>query len=200
MERLFTRLYAGIAVCGLIVLALSFAPWVKFHSVSVPGDTSPAISYNLAGTHTSRWRDLDQLDRNTPEEDNWCSCYVSAGDGWITAGLGILLVLVAGFGWWVQHDRAASVAGGIVALVALGLSGFDAIADWQAIIYTNLQRLEALDGTIQIGLIGVVLASALAAVLSGLALGFAWLYDRPADEEEMMIADEQSMDGGESWA
>jgi hypothetical protein len=203
MERLFTRLYAGLAVCGLLVIVLSFLPWVKFHSGTFEGDTGAKVTITLSGTHTSRWRDLDEIGRNDAiEEDGWCSCHVGAGDGYFTAGLGAVLVLIAAFGWRSELDRPASIAGGIVSLGVLGLSGFDAIAAWQAIIYTNLQRLEAADGSIQPALLAVVAASAVAAVLSGLALGFAWLYDQPDDEdEEMIIADENSTNGGsESWA
>ena len=204
MERLFTRLYAALAVCGLLVILLSFLPWVKFHSGTFEGDTGAKVTITLSGTHTSRWRDLDEIGRNdAKEEDGWCSCYVSTGDGYLTAFLGAALVAIAVFGWRSELDRPASIAGGIISLGALGISGFDAIADWQAIIYTNLQRLEAADGGIQPALLAVVAASALAAVLSGLALGFAWLYDQPEndEEEETMIEDEQTMNGGsESWA
>lgn len=202
MERLYTRLYAGLAVCGLLIVALSFLPWVKFQSGTFAGDTGEKVTIAISGTHTSRWRDLDKIGRNDAiEEDGWCSCHVSTGDGYLTAGLGAMLVAIAAFGWWSELDRPASIAGGIISLGALGIAGFDAIADWQAIIYTNLQRLEAVEGSIQPALIALLAVSAVAAVLSGLALGFAWLYDQADDDEAMMIADENSMNGGsESWA
>jgi hypothetical protein len=192
MGRLFTRLYAGLAVCGLLIAVLSFLPWVKFESVEIAGDTSPKASIDLAGIHTSRWRDLEELDRDTPQEDGWCSCRVGFGDGWLTAGLGLLLVAIAAGGWYIEHDRAASVAGGLVALGVLSIAGFDAIADWQAIIYTNIQGLEAAEGSVQAPLIVLLLTAAVAAVLAGLALGFAWLYDDPTyeDEEDEMYEDE----------
>jgi hypothetical protein len=203
MERLFTRLYAGLAVCGLLIVVLSFLPWLKFHSGTFEGDTGEKATLTLSGTHTSRWRDIETFGRDTAkEEDGWCSCHVSAGDGYLTGGLGAALVAFAAFGWWTKLDRPASIAGGIVSLAALGVAGFDAIADWQAIIYTDLQRLEATEGSIQPALVTLVAVSALAAVLSGFALGLAWLDDqRDDDDEEMMIADENSMtEGGESWA
>lgn len=202
MERLYTRLYAGLAVCGLLMIALSFLPWVEFHSGTFEGDTGEKVSLNLSGTHTSRWRDLETLGPSDPkEESGWCSCYVGAGDGYLTAGLGAGLIAIAAFGWWTKLDRPASIFGGVVSLTALGIAGFDALADWQAIIYSNLQGLEAVEGSIQPALIALLAVSAIAALLSGLALGLAWLYDEPDDEDEMMIADENSMNGGsESWA
>ena len=195
MERLFTRLYAGLAVCGLLVIVLSFLPWVQFHSGTFEGDTGEKVTLTLSGTHTSRWRDLDRIGRNdAKEEDGWCSCYVSAGDGFLTAGLGAMLVAIAAFGWRTELDRPASIAGGIVSLGVLGLAGFDAIADWQAIIYTNLQRLEAVDGSVKPALIALIGAAAVAAVLSGFALGFAWLIDQVEEtEEDETITDEESM-------
>ena len=202
MERIFTRLYAGLAVCGLLVILLSFLPWVQFHSGTFEGDTGEKVTLTLSGTHTSRWRDLDRIGRNdAKEEDRWCSCRVGLGDGYFTAALGAGLVAIGAFGWRTKLDRTASIAGGIVSLTALGVAGFDAIADWQAIIYTNLQRLEAVDGSIQPAVIALVAVAGLAAVLCGLALGFAWLIDQADDEENEMTLDESSMNGGsESWA
>lgn len=201
MERLYTRLYAGLAVCGLLVIALSFLPWLEFRSGTFEGDTGEKVTLTLSGTHTSRWRDIESLGRDTArEEDGWCSCYVSAGDGYLTAALGVVLVAIAAFGWRSELDRPASIAGGIVSLAALGIAGFDAIADWQAIIYTNLQRLEAAEGSIQPALVALLGTAAVAAVLSGLALGFAWLYDDPEDDEEEMTEDEMSAEGTGQWA
>jgi len=201
MERLYTRLYAGLAVCGLLIFVLSLLPWVKFHSGTFEGDTGEKVTLSLSGAHTSRWRDLDSLGPDDPKTENgWCSCYVSTGDGYLTAGLGAALVAIAAFGWWSKLDRPASIAGGIVSLAALGIAGFDALADWQAIIYTNLQRLEATEGSIQPALIALVAASAVAAVLSGLALGFAWLYDQPDDDEDMIEDGERATEGTEQWA
>ncbi len=203
MERLRFRLFAGLAVCGLLMIGTSFLPWVRFESLAVPGDTAPLASVTLSGAHISRWRDLNSVGRNDVQTVNgWCSCDVSLGDGYLTAGLGLAVLVVALGGWLTGRDRAAAMAGIVASISALGLAGFDAIAKWSAYIWTTAQDLEVANGRIQLGLIGLVAACVFAALFSGAIWGVATL-ERLADEEIMEREDEEMTEEAngeaESW-
>jgi hypothetical protein len=185
MERLRIRLFAGLAACGLLMIGLSFLPWVRFHSLTFAGDTAPPVSVTFSGAHISRWRDLNSVGRNDVQSVNgWCSCDVSLGDGYLTAGLGLAVFVVALGGWLTGRDRAAAMAGIVASISALGLAGFDAIAKWSAYIWTTAQDLEVANGRIQLGLIALVAACIVAALLSGAIWSFATV-ERLVDEELM---------------
>jgi hypothetical protein len=187
MNPLRTRLYAAVIACGLLMIPLSFLPWLRFTSVEVEGDTRPSDSFTFSGEGISRWHDRDTLGPNDPQREvGWCSCEVGLGDGYLTAALGIVLVVVAGLGWYDWRDRAAGIAGVIAALLAFGLTGFDAIADWKAIIWTSNGSLEAAEGDVRPALYGLIAVSALAAVVSAVLWGLGWLSEYAAEEDEMM--------------
>jgi hypothetical protein len=137
--------------------------------------------------------------------DGWCSCDVSLGDGYLTAGLGLAVVVVALGGWLTGRDRAAAMTGIVASISALGLAGFDAIAKWSAYIWTTAQDLEVANGRIQLGLIALVAVCMLGAVLSGLL----WSIDRTQREMELyeseMMEDEEmtnveAQGGADAWA
>jgi hypothetical protein len=210
MERTRTLLLAGIAVCGLLIVALSFLPWVRFTSVpleasnviaiegQIPDDTSITIS----GAETSRLRDLEVIGLNTvKEEDGWCSCRVGFGDGFITAAMGLVLVAAAGLALLAGRDRPAAALSAGASLSAMILAGLNAIADWQALAWTQQRHLEAVDGTVQPALIALVAAGAAGAVLAAAA----WTLAPPAEEwDEDEWADFEGEDfaaeGGPAWA
>jgi hypothetical protein len=203
VKRARIRLFAGMATCGLLMIGLSFLPWVRFHSLTFEGDTSPQASVTFTGAHISRWRDLDSLGRNDVKSvDGWCSCDVTLGDGYLTAGLGLAVVTVALAGWFTGRDRAAAIAGIVAAISALGLAGFDAIASWNAYIWTTAQDMEAAKGTLQPALILLVIACMAAALFSGAAWSYATMqrlaYDE-MDENDEMTNDETTGET-ESWA
>ena len=204
MERLRIRLFAGLAACGLLMIGTSFLPWVRFHSLTFAGDTAPPVSVTFSGAHISRWRDLDTVGRNDVQNVNgWCSCEVSLGDGYLTAGLGLAVVVVALGGWQTGRDRAAAMAGIVASISALGLAGFDAIAKWSAYIWTTAQDLEVANGRIQLGLIALVVACILAALFSGAIWSFATverLVDEEIMEREGEDMTEETNEGTESWA
>jgi hypothetical protein len=204
MERLRFRLFAGLAVCGLLMIGTSFLPWVRFHSLTFAGDTAPPASVTFSGAHISRWRDLNSVGRNDVQTVNgWCSCDVTLGDGYLTAALGLAVVVVALGGWLTGRDRAAAMAGIVASISALGLAGFDAIARWSAYIWTTAQDLEVANGRIQVGLIALVAACVFAALLSGAIWSFATverLVDEAIMEREDEDMSEETNDGTESWA
>jgi hypothetical protein len=190
MDRLRNGLYAGLAVCGLLIALLSFLPWLHFNSLTIEGDTSPKASVSLSGTHTSRWRDLENIGRDDVQDvDGWCSCHVGAGDGYLTALLGLVIAVTAAGGWYLGQDRAAAMAGILASIGVLALAGFDAVSGWHAYIWTSAQQLEFTNGSLQPALILAVVAAALAAVASAFIWGLVWLDDR-AYEDEMMDDDE----------
>lgn len=181
IERLRTPLFAAIAVCGLLIALLSFGPWVRFHSLP-PDQTNvlggvpavPEASVRISGTHLSRWRDLESVEAaDVKEENNWCSCRVSIGDGYLTALLGLIVAASAGIALATWRDTVVSVAALPAAIIAFGLAGFNAVADWQALLWTDTGALEAVEGTVQPALVLTLVAAAVAAVLAALAASFA---------------------------
>ena len=203
MERLRIRLFAGLAACGLLMIGTSFLPWIRFHSLTFAGDTAPPVSVAFSGAHISRWRDLNTVGRNDVQNVNgWCSCEVSLGDGYLTAGLGLAVVVIALGGWLTGRDRAAAMAGIVASITALGLAGFDAIAKWSAYIWTTAQDLEVANGRIQLGLIALVAACVFAALFSGAIWSFATverLVDEAIMEREEEMAGDEVKEGTESW-
>ena len=193
MERWRRQLIIGLAVCGALISLLSFAPWVRFHSISdeltTPG--APQASVRVRGTHISRLRDKESLDRTDVQDvDGWCSCYVSVGDGYLTALLGVLLMAAAAAAYVGGRDRPAAMVGVVASMGALAVAGFNGIASWQAYVWTNLQALEITDGAVQAWLWLLVAAAAVAAVLAGL------LWGAGAEEvHEEMLAEEEE----EEW-
>jgi hypothetical protein len=190
MKRFRVQFIAGVALCGVLITMLSFAPWVRFESIEGEGITpdAPKASVSVAGTHISRSRDEESLLANDVENvDGWCSCRVAAGDGYLTAGLG---VLVAGFACAAlvsRKDRLFAMAAVSASVAALGLAAYNGLAEWNAYVWTNLQNLEVTEGTVQPGLIALVVVAMAAAVLAGLlwGAGAEEMHDeRLAEEEE----------------
>jgi hypothetical protein len=187
------QLIAGIAVCGVLVTMFSFAPWLRFHSISdaltTPGAAQASV--RVRGTHISRLRDKESLARTDVQSvDGWCSCRVTIGDGYLTAVLGVLLIAAAAAAYVGGRDRPAAMVGVAASLGALGVAGFNGIASWQAYVWTDLQALEITDGTVQVWLSLLVAAAAASAVLSGL------LWGAGAEEvhEEILAEEEEEWD------
>jgi hypothetical protein len=200
MERFRLQFIAGIALCGVLITMLSFAPWVRFHSISdeltTPG--APEASIKVAGTELSRWRNKDSLGRNDVQNvDGWCSCDVSVGDGYLTAFLGIILIAAAAGAFAGGRDRPSGMVGVVASLGVLGVAGYDGIGKWNAYVWTNLQALEVAQGTVQLGLILLIVAAAVAAVLSGLlwGAGAEEVHEEMLEEEEW--DDTAEYDGGD---
>ena len=188
-----------MALCGVLITLLSFAPWVRFESIEGEDITpdAPKAEVSVAGTRISRWRDEESLLRNDVENvDGWCSCRVAAGDGYLTAALGVLVAGFAGAALVSRKDRLFAMAAVSASVVALGLAAYNGLAEWNAYVWTNLQNLEVTEGTVQPGLFGLVLVAIAAAVLSGL------LWGAGAEEvhDEMLAEEEEEQEGGASYA
>ena len=104
MEAARSALIAGIAICGLAVVVLSFWPWITFET-SNPSFTDsgeiilPPVSQSLSGLDISRSRDIESVEpAEAHHDEGWCSCEATIGDGYFTAALGLLLIASAGIG------------------------------------------------------------------------------------------------------
>jgi hypothetical protein len=192
MERFRLQFIAGVALCGVLITMLSFAPWVRFESIEGEDITpdAPKASVSVAGTHISRWRDEESLLANEIENvDGWCSCRVAAGDGYLTALFGGILIGASAAAFLRPRDRSMAAIGVAASLAAFGVAAYNGIADWDAYVWTNLQNLEVTEGTVQPGLIGLIVVAMATAVLSGL------LWGAGAEEvHEEMLAEEEEGD------
>jgi len=200
VEPVRSALIAGIAFCGLAVVILSFLPWVTFETRTnsqLPG--SPEVSADFSGLDISRSRDIENItEAEAPHAEGWCSCEVAAGDGYFTAALGLVLIASAGIARIGGRPALGGGAAVLAALAAVGVAGFDAVAGWNAIIWTSIPV--ATDGTVQPALYALIAAGAIAAI-DGSAL---WAISRtaePTDEEAYDYdEDEEPMEGTEAWA
>jgi hypothetical protein len=203
VERYRQQIIIGIAVCGALVTMFSFAPWLRFHSISDELTTAgaPEASVRVRGTHISRLRDKETIGRaDVQEVDGWCSCHVTVGDGYLTALLGVLMIGAAIAAYVGGRDRPAGIVGGAASLGALGVGAYNGVASWQAYVWTHLQALEVTDGTVQAWLWLLLAAAAIGAVLSGLlwGAGAEEVHEEiVADEEEW--ESEESFEGDEEW-
>jgi hypothetical protein len=179
-------LLMSVAACGLLIVVLSFLPWVKFSSLTFESSSTEGLSFTISGTETSRLRDLEVIDIDTVQEEHeWCSCRVDTGDGYVTAALGGLLALAAAAALATRRDRAAMPVAVIAALCTLFLAGYDALGKWQAFVWTDLGLTEAVDGSPTWQLWTIMAASAVAAVLARVVWTLAGLRDEEWDEDEL---------------
>jgi hypothetical protein len=199
LDRLRTVLLLAIAACGLLIAALSFAPWVAFESTIGGPD---AVSFDLSGTETSRLRDVETLERNTIQpEDGWCSCRVEIGDGYLTAAMGVLLVAAAGLALATGRDQLATAPGVVLAMIAFAGAGFNAAGEWHALIWTSESFTEEVGGsaTVWLWLLAAVAAA------GALAAGALWTLERATaiaeDEYDVEDGDEEPFEERlNSWA
>lgn len=189
MERYRLQFIGAMALLGLLITMLSFAPWVEFRSVDAEGvtPTAPKAEVTVNGTSLSRWRDEENLlGQDVKEVDGWCSCHVAMGDGYLTAFLGAVIVIAAAGAFILGADRPMAMGGVVASLTTFVVAGYNGLGEWNAYVWTSLQNLEVTEGVIQPGLYILIAASIGAAVVSGL------LWGAGAEEahEEMMEDDE----------
>jgi hypothetical protein len=174
MERYRLQFIGAMALLGLLITLVSFAPWVEFRSVDAEGvtPTAPKAEVTVSGTSLSRWRDEENLlGHDVQEVDGWCSCHVAAGDGYLTALLGIVIVIAAAGAFVLGADRPMAMGGVAASLATFVVAGYNALGEWNAYVWTRLQNLEVTEGVIQPALYILVAASIAAAVASGLLWG-----------------------------
>ena len=195
-QSLRLPLIITLLVCGILIAALSLAPWVHFDS---PIREDTGVAFDLMGTETSRLRDIEVVGTTTiPNEDGWCSCRVDIGDGYGTTVLGVVIALGAAAAWVTSRDDIVSVSGVLLALGALAISGFNAIADWQAFIWTRTGFTEFATGDTTVWLWLLVAAS----VIAALASAALWAVDRAAQGADYdYYGQDETLDGdNEAWA
>jgi hypothetical protein len=195
VELLRNLLVAGVALCGLAIVILSFLTWVRFET------PAERVVVETSGIETSVWRDDESINERgaAPRGTGWCSCDAGFGDGYITAALGLALVALASLAALTAFTGRAVLAGVVVSLAALIVAGFNAFADWSALVsVTEAGTTAPTEGDVQPALYGLVAVSALAAVLCAGALVANWAYE---DDEEYDYESEQAAEGTEeAWA
>ncbi len=199
MEAVRSAFIAGIAICGLAVVVLSFLPWVTFENRFELPDPLKGVSASFSGLDISRSRDVEILAQaEAPHDEGWCSCDVAIGDGYFTAALGLVLIASAGIARLGGRPALGGGAAALAGLAVVALAGYNAIADWNAIIWTSDPVVT--DGTIQVALYALIAVGAIAAI-DGSAL---WAISRepePTDEEAYDYdEDEEPTEGTEAWA
>ena len=201
MEPVRSALFAGIAICGLAVVVLSVLPWVTFEtrqSTTLPG---PAIvSETFSGLDIGRSRDIESLTQaEAPHAEGWCSCEVTIGDGYFTAALGLVLIASAGIARIGGRPALGGGAAALAALAIIGIAGYNAVADWKAIVHSDGLPLVT-DGTVQPALFALIAVGAIAAI-DGSALWAISHAAEPTDEEAYDYdEDEEPMEGSETWS
>ena len=204
MEAVRSAFIAGIAVCGLAVVVLSFLPWLTFDNRMTAPLGVPEFKASFSGLDIGRSRDIESLTpAEVPNEEGWCSCDVAIGDGYFTAALGLLLIASAGI---ARLGGRPTLGGGTAAMAALAvvtIAGFNAVANWSAVIWTAGPfgpSPAPTDGTVQPSLYALIAVGAIAAI-DGSA---AWAISRapePTDEEAYDYEeDEEAAEGTQAWA
>lgn len=189
MEKSRTITMLALAVCGALMVILSFFPWLTFSSIDYGGLDEgylPGTSISINGTETSRLRDIETIDANTIQEvDKWCSCRVSFGDGYLVAALGAVVVASSAFTFLSNRSGAAGSMATVASGAALIVAGYNAMADWQAFAWTEERQTEVLDGAVTPFLWALVALSAAATVLGAALWSMARLEGagEPLDDE-----------------
>jgi hypothetical protein len=199
VEAARSALIAGIAICGLAAVVLSFLPWVTFEN-RIPSAFVPEVSASFSGADLSPSRDIESITQaEAPHAEGWCSCDVAIGDGYFTAALGLLLIASAGVARFGGRFALGGTAAAAAAIVIVVLAGYNAVTDWNAIVHAANFPVTT-DGAVQPALYVLVVVAAIAAI-DGSA---AWAITRaaePTDEEAYDYdEDEETMEGTEAWA
>jgi hypothetical protein len=208
MERARARLIAFAGICGGVIILLSFASWIHFSTIEYEetgGEAINPVSIDLAGTETARSRDRENLlAGDVPEEENWCSCQVDFGDGYVTAGLGAFVIVSAAGALATRRDRVFAM--GIIAgsLGALLLAGYNALGEWHAIAWTRLGQTEFVDGSVEPALWALLLVAVISTVTGAALWTHALLEEEDEWDEEWDDEDLQAMNstgqGANTWA
>ena len=135
--------FSLIAVCGLLIVALSFAPWVHFENRRQGSPRATYVSFSITGTEIGRvvGDDYAQPADVADQDTNPCSCRGDAGDGYITARAGRdrdRRRRDRGLAW----PRAVRGATLVVALPRwrrLVVAGWNAMTTWKAVGAPDLE-------------------------------------------------------------
>ncbi len=189
----------AIAICGLLIIGLSFAPWVQFENIGDnPGDY---VSFSIPGTQIGRvvGDDYNQPADVADQRTNPCSCRGDAGDGYITALLGAFVIAGAGAAlFWSGLTRWATLLVAFSSLGALVVAGWNAMTTWRAVGAPDLQStFVELSGDVTPQLHALTALSALTAILCGVV----WALSTSAAPAEDELTDEETLpEGANGWA
>jgi hypothetical protein len=176
------------------MVLLSLLPWVTFSSIEIDSMDSgllPDTSISISGIETSRLRDTETIGRNTIQEvDEWCSCRVSFGDGYLVAALGSAVAAASTLAFFSGRSGAAGSMATVASGIALLVAGYNAMADWRAFAWTDERQTEVLDGAVTPFLWALVGVAALATIM-GVAL---WSMVRLEDVDELTDDDYEDSD------
>lgn len=192
MEPLRKLALAAVALLGLVIVVLSFMTWLEFESDNPrpTSDEDQVVSVELSGDETSVWRDLDTIGTEIDDEESgWCSCRADFGDGYLTAALGVLLVALASAAAFTRVSGTAALAAVITSLAVVVIAGFNAFADWNATWLVGSTPVIG-KGDVQLALYGVVVAGAIAAILSVAA----WAAEGELERDEEFDSEEDGED------
>ncbi len=185
MERARIRLLALATMCGVVMVLLSFSSWVRFNTIDYSDETGVVavnpVSFEINGYETSRFRDRENLlAGDVLEEEEWCSCRVGFGDGYITAALGAIVGVSAVIALATSRDRPFAMGMVGASVGTIFLAGYNALGEWQAITWTQLGQTEFVDGNTEPGLWALVVVSAIGALIGA---GI-WTLARAEEEDE----------------
>ncbi len=197
-----TALLLAIGLCGLLITALSFAPWIRFENLA--GDffgEGQLVSFSIPGTEIGRVIGNDDVSLSQASEDalNPCTCRGSTGDGYLTAALGVVIGAAAALGIvWRGSIRAATLAAALGSLAALVVAGYNAVTIWWARgAATANAEFHALSGDATMWLWTLVATAITGAVLCGTVWALSVSKEPEVDES---VDDELIAEGANGWA
>ena len=189
------RLLLAIGGAAVLIIALSFLPWVRFDAPLITGGPlgDDSFAFNVPGTNLSRLRGADYFNPSqiAADERDICSCRADFGDGYLTAALGAIVLLAAAAGLLgLLRAQLTAVATLAASLGALFLAGYSAVTKWVAAgAPIGDYPLTLMDGDVQPALYALTVIAALCAMLAA-AL---WVIARELDAEyEDQILEEEA--------
>jgi hypothetical protein len=197
-----TVLLVAIGLCGLLITALSFAPWIRFENLGL--DTvakGDYVTVSIQGTEIGRVIGNDDVSIREAAEVavNPCTCRGSIGDGHLTAVLGVVIAVAAATGiGWRGAIRGATLVAALGSLAVLIVSGYNAVTIWKALAApeANSEFIE-MSGDTTAGLWALVATSIASAILCGTV----WALSVSKLEDGDDLADDEPIaEGMNGWA
>ncbi|MEX0682643.1 MAG: hypothetical protein WD904_03910 [Dehalococcoidia bacterium] len=203
MDTLRSYVLLTVTACAGVMAVLALMNWVEFES----NDMAPADhSFSVRGTDLSRVRgdDYEQPADILKHGEPLCSCRVSFGDGYVVAGLALLVLAAAGAGVFLTgYDRSVAILISAASVGAFAIAGYNALGKWQAIGATGVDGAPILlHGTIRPELIALTALSGLTAVLGAVlwTLAAAWDEGYDGEDEEPEDIDDMMLERVNGWA
>jgi hypothetical protein len=185
IETLEVRALIILTGCGMLMAALGFAPWMTFRSSFEPHGPG-AVSFDVAGTRLSALRDDEVVGRSDVESRfGWCSCHVELGDGYVVAGLGVVIALAAVAGLVTGRAGFVPPVALLLGVAAVAVVAYNAFAEgWDALAYTRSAQLQAVSGSPTPWVYTLIPVSATASILGALLWGIVQIEHEEEYEDE----------------